>query len=88
MKAVFRALALATVALLAFATTAHAQFTYTYYPNDTTINSDVTTDFAIVGYASGSYDDSFNPNFSSPSSPTLQISAIWTPRPNASRRRC
>ena len=52
---------------------AQAQFTYTYYPTDTTINSIVDTDFATVGYAGGSYDDNFNANFTSPSSPTIQV---------------
>lgn len=60
---------------LSVLTEAHAQFNYTFYPNDATINNAVTPDFAIVGYAGGSYDNNFNPNFTSPSSPTIQVVA-------------
>ncbi len=52
---------------------AHAQFTYTFFPNNGAIDSAVNTDFAIVGYAGGSYDDNFNRNFQSPSSPTVNV---------------
>lgn len=52
---------------------AQAQSTYTYYPNDTTINDVITTNYAIVGYSGGGYDDNFNPNFTGPSSPTIHI---------------
>ena len=52
---------------------AQAQFTYTFFPDDGTLASTVNTDFAIVGFAGGSYDDSFNRNFLFPSSPTLHV---------------
>ena len=52
---------------------AQAQFTYTFFPTNDTINSAITTDFAIVGFAGGSYDDDFNRNFLSPSSPTVHF---------------
>jgi hypothetical protein len=55
---------------------AHAQFTYTFYPNDATINTAVNTDFAIVGFAGGSYDENdFSRHFTGPSSPTVQVVA-------------
>ncbi len=48
---------------------AHAQFTYAFFPNDITVNYAVTpTDFAIVGYAGGSF-----VNFLAPSSPTVNV---------------
>ncbi len=52
---------------------AQAQFTYTFFPNNATVNSGVSTDFAIVGYVSGSYNDDFTRNFSGPSSPTIDV---------------
>lgn len=60
---------------LSVLTSAHAQFTYTYYPNDTVINNTVSTDFAIVGYSGGSYNDDFSRNFTGPSSPTVHVVA-------------
>lgn len=68
-----RSLAFVALAALALTTTAHAQFTYTFFPDNTTINSDVTTDLAIIGYAGGSYNDDFTRNFTGPSSPTVQV---------------
>lgn len=66
-------LPLALVFLL-IAGNAFAQpFTYTYFPSNTTINSPVTTDLAIVGYAGGTYNDDFTRNFTGPSSPTVAI---------------
>lgn len=77
MKRIFQPLLtclLGTVFSLTLLSKAHAQFTYTYFPNDTTINGPVTTtDLAIVGYSGGSYDDNFNPAFNGPSSPTIQV---------------
>ena len=52
---------------------AHAQFTYTFFPNDATIASAIDTDFNFVGFAGGSYDDDFNRNFFPPSSPTVNV---------------
>lgn len=53
---------------------AHAQFTYTFYPNNTKISGNVSTDYAIVGYAGGGYDpNDFSRHFTSPSSPTVQV---------------
>jgi len=66
---------LCTTLILSLQSRSHAQFTYTFYPTDTTINSIVETDLAIVGFAGGSYDDNFNPNFTSPTSPTVNIVA-------------
>ena len=55
---------------------ARAQFTYTFYPNDAAINNAVSTDFAIVGFAGGSYDENdFSRHFTGPSSLTVQIVA-------------
>ena len=49
-------------------------FTYTYYPDNATVNSAISTDYAIVGYAGGYYDENdFSRHFTSPSSPTVQI---------------
>lgn len=49
-------------------------FTYTHFPTDTTINSPVTTDFAIVGFAGGQYnEDTFAREFTGPSSPTVTV---------------
>ncbi len=66
-------LAAATLVLTALAPLAHAQSTYTFYPEDTTVDSALTTDYAIVGYAGGSYDASGNPQFVSPSLPTVNF---------------
>ncbi len=68
-------LALVGLTLLS-ATQARAQFafSYTYYPNNATLNNAVNTDFAIVGYAGGYYDDNdFSRHFTGPSSPTVQV---------------
>ncbi|MFA6044104.1 MAG: hypothetical protein WC718_03895 [Phycisphaerales bacterium] len=49
-------------------------FTYTYFPSDATINTPVTTDFAIVGYSGGQYNEmTFAREFTGPSSPTVTI---------------
>jgi hypothetical protein len=49
-------------------------FTYTYYPATTTIGTPVTTDFAIIGFSGGQYNpDTFEREFTGPSSPTVQI---------------
>lgn len=48
--------------------------TYTFYPNDSTINNAVSTDLAIVGYAGGSFNDDLT-GFTGPSSPTVQVVA-------------
>lgn len=65
---------LCTALILSLQSRSQAQFTYTFYPNDATINNTVITDFAIVGYAGGSYDESdFSRHFTSPSSPTIQV---------------
>jgi len=61
------ALALGAFALFSLASVANAQ-TYTFFPNDATINTVVNTNYAIVGYASGT-----NGNFQTPSSPTVNI---------------
>lgn len=62
--------------ILSVSPKAHAQFTYTYYPTDAPLNSMVSTDFAIVGFAGGSYDENdFSRHFTSPSSPTIQVVA-------------
>lgn len=66
-------LAAATLVLTALTPLAHAQSTYTFYPNNTTINSDVTTDYAIIGYAGGSYNADGTRNFTGASSPTVGI---------------
>ncbi len=58
---------------LSFLPGAHAQFTYTFFPTNSTINSDIGTDFATVGFSGGSYDDNFNRHFTGPSSPTINV---------------
>lgn len=50
-------------------------FTYSFYPTNTTINAPVTTDFAIVGYAGGSFNDDFSRNFAGPASPTITVAS-------------
>ncbi len=51
-------------------------FTYTYVPSDATVNTPVTTDFAIIGFSGGQYnDDTFAREFTGPSSPTVAIAA-------------
>jgi hypothetical protein len=63
-------LAISVVAPAALAQT----FTYTYFPSSTTINTPVTTDFAIVGFSGGQYnEDTFAREFTGPSSPTVTI---------------
>lgn len=69
------ALGLVIGASIAMPHQAQAQFTYTFYPNDTTINNNIGTDFAIIGYAGGSYNNDFSRNFTGPSSPTVQVGA-------------
>jgi len=57
-------------------TSAHAQFTYTYFPSDSTINYGVSTDFAIVGFSAGGYNEAtFAREFTGPSSPTVNVEA-------------
>lgn len=64
----------ASVLTLGGFTNAQAQFTYTYYSADTTIDGEVDTTFAIVGYGGGGYDENtFERQFTSPSSPTVQV---------------
>ena len=70
-----RSSALATLCALSMTSSARAQFTYTYYPTDTAINSDVTTDFAIVGFSGGSYNDDFTLNFTGASSPIVEVAS-------------
>ena len=60
---------LGALTLLSVAPIAHAQ-TYTFFPDDATINSAVNTDYAIVGYASGNVDSGFG----GASSPTVAFS--------------
>lgn len=36
---------------------AQAQFTYKYCSNSTTLNNEVSTDFAIVGFSGGKYNE-------------------------------
>lgn len=55
-------------ALMSIAPFAHAQ-TYTYFPNNATINYAITADETIVGYASGN----FTNGFQVPSSPTVNL---------------
>lgn len=60
--------------LIAPAATLAQTFTYTYFPTNTTINTPVTTDFAIVGFSGGTYnEDDFSRNFTGPSSPTVGV---------------
>lgn len=67
-------LLLAFVFLFIAGSASAQSFTYTYFPSNTTINTPVTTDFAIVGYADGTFnEDDFTPNFTGPSSPTITI---------------
>jgi len=71
----FTCLLCATLSLSALSG-AQAQFTYTFFDQDTTINNDVTTDFAIVGFSGGSYDENdLSRHFTGPSSPTVQVVA-------------
>src|SRR5690348_12750742 len=58
---------------LSFQNSARAQFTYTYFANDSTIDYAVGTDFAIVGFSGGAFDENFNPNFTGPSSPSIEV---------------
>lgn len=62
---------LLTFALLGVAPLAHAQATFTFFPNNTIINNVIINDYAIVGYAGGD----FNVGFQTPSSPTVGVSA-------------
>ncbi len=55
-------------ALLGLSHVARAQFTYTFFPNDATINYVINTDNTIVGYASGTFF-----NFKGRSSLTVSI---------------
>ncbi len=51
-------------------------FTYIYFPSSTTISTPVTTDFAIVGFSGGQYNDvTLAREFTGPSSPTVTIAA-------------
>ena len=59
---------LSALTLFGVAPIAHAQ-TYTFFPDDTTINSAVNTDYAIVGYDSGDIDNGFG----GASSPTVTV---------------
>lgn len=54
---------------------ANAQpFTYEYFPSNTTISSAYTTDFQVVGFSGGRYnEDTFAREFTGPSSPTVTI---------------
>jgi len=55
--------------------TARAQpFTYTYFPSNAVINTPVSTDFAIVGFSGGQYNEAtFAREFTGASSPTVTI---------------
>ncbi len=51
-------------------------FTYTYVPSNAVIASPVTTDFTIVGYSGGQYNEvTFAREFTGPSSPTVEIAS-------------
>lgn len=50
------------------------QFTYSYFPNNTTINTAFSTDFQVIGFSGGQYNpDTLAREFSGPSSPTVTI---------------
>ena len=65
-------LSISALALISVAPFAQAQ-TYTFFPNDATINAAVNTNNTIIGYASGTFDANYNPHFTSPSSPNVGI---------------
>lgn len=71
MGAMVRAVALFVLAPGA----AHAQpFTYSYVPSTTTTSSAYTTDFQVIGFSGGQYnEDTFAREFTGPSSPTVTI---------------
>lgn len=71
------ALAMGVVAAAGPADRASAQpFTYTFFPTTTTIDAAYTTDFQIVGFSAGQFNpDTFAPEFTGPSSPTITIAA-------------
>ncbi|MBS0190878.1 MAG: hypothetical protein U0573_03160 [Phycisphaerales bacterium] len=49
-------------------------FTYTYYPSDGVIDTAVPTDFAVIGYSGGRYnEDTLAREFTGASSPTVQF---------------
>lgn len=51
-------------------------FTYDYFPTSTTVTTAYTTDFQIVGYSGGQYnEDTFAREFTGPSSPTVTFAA-------------
>lgn len=50
------------------------QFTYSYFPSTTTINTAYSTDFQVIGFSGGQYNpDTFAREFTGPSSPTITI---------------
>jgi hypothetical protein len=66
-------LVIAAIASLPPAAALAQPFTYTYFPSNTTINTPVTSDFAIVGFSGGQYNDTGAREFTGPSSPTVEI---------------